>query len=334
MAKGWRGKATAWQPSEDDLTPSDPRGLSAVLVRGFTLALRAGWRPRLRSEASITTYGYGVRSLIGFLAARRMPIVTEATREHVQEWVIDLRTRAEPKTIHLYLLAARIFFAWLIEEEERRDNPTDRIHAPKPDQRVNDPFTPAEIDALFGSQNNKTLTGARNRALFAVLLDTGLRREECASMQMGGIDWTHGTIKVLGKGARERRVRIGAAAQRMVDAYLRARTRHRLPDGGALWVTVDGRPLSGVRLWGIHADLGRRLGFPIHPHRWRHTNAQSLLDSGMDRESVRELLGHASLETLRDYTAATDARRALEAHRLHSPMDRLGRGHHARGGER
>ena len=68
--------------------------------------------------------------------------------------------------------------------------------------------------------------------------------------------------------------------------------------------------------------ISEHAGIHLHPHRWRHSAAQAMLDDDMDREYVRQILGHRSLATLAVYTRATDTRRALDAHKRHSPMDR------------
>lgn len=321
MARRTAAKADGTAASLRHLT-SEIEGLDAHLLRGFRLALEGGWRPRLRSEESVRLYCFSVTRLAGFLRDKGMPGFTDCTREHMLEYMAALRKEKAPATVGVYLKALRLFFLWLVEEGERRDNPTERIAPPPDDRKVVEPYTAAQVKALFGSQNAKMLTGARNLTLFAVLMDTALRREEVVQLRVDDLDWKHGQVKVIGKGAKERVVRLGPSALRYVDSYLRLRARHAI-DSPWLLVSSKGVPITKATVSHIHEGLTTKLGFHCHPHRWRHTSIQSMLDEGMDRESVRVIAGHENYATLQKYTRATDQRRALEQHRRHSPMDRM-----------
>lgn len=308
----------------DRLRPDD-----AALVRSFLLNLRGGWRENVRSPRSVLTYIYGIASFADQLDRLSAPGLAVATRDQVLGWVGELRGSASPKTVEVYLAGVRAFFDWLIDEGEIRpaDHPVARIKAPKPPQRVNDPLTPAEIERILAACDG-SLLGLRNRALFLVLLDTGLRLSEVAGISRAEVDLHFGYVTVMGKGSKERRVRLSATTLAAVDRY--DRTRRREARGAALgahlWATRTGEPMSVERIYGLHREIGDQLGIVLHPHRWRHTAAQTMLDGGMDRESVRLLLGHADLQTLRIYTSATDAGRALEQHAQHSPVEQLRRG--------
>lgn len=314
--------AAATQPGKNRQLTSELEGLDGHLLRGFRLALEGGWRPRLRSAESVRLYCFSVVRLAAFLKEKGMPAFTECTREHMLEYMAELRRTRTPATVGVYLKALKLFFLWLIEEGERRDNPTERIAPPPEDKKVVQPYTATEVKALFASQNAKSLIGARNLALFAILMDTALRREEVVQFRVEDIDWKHGQVKVFGKGAKERLVRVGPSALRYVDSYLRLRARNNI-DSPWLLVSSRGVPITKSTVTHIHEGLTAKLGFHCHPHKWRHSAIQEMLDSGMDRESVRVIAGHENYATLQKYTRATDQRRALEQHRRHSPMDRM-----------
>ncbi len=296
-----------------------------ALGRSFILNLRGGWRPKIGSEKSITTYAHALAHFARFIEGLGLVGLLPVTREHALEWMGQLRKERALATVEVYLGGVRLFYDWLVDEGEIKAtaHPFQRIHTPKRSLPINEPLSADEIRRIFDSQSIKTLTGLRNRALFAVLLDTGLRLAEVAAMDVADLDWKFGHVKVTGKGAKERRVRMGSTTMAAVDRYLRARARVR--DVPWLWDGRTGERLREAGISSLHSVLGAALDIHLHPHRFRHTNAQSLLSSGMDRESVRELLGHADLQTLRVYTRATDTERALEAHRKHSPMDNLKR---------
>ena len=141
-------------------------------------------------------------------------------------------------------------------------------------------------------------------------------------MRVDDLDWKNGYVRVIGKGDKERTIRLSPAVMRAINTYLRMRERNGVVSDW-LWLGTHGRALSKSSITNMHNHLQKALGFSIHPHRWRHTFAQTCLDAGMDRESVRVLMGHEDLKTLQRYTRATDTRRALEAHRRFSPAEQL-----------
>lgn len=291
------------------------------------LALRAGWRPTAQSPNTIRAYTFGVRHLLRHARREGWPGLPDITRTHLQAYAIAVRDELRPESVRTYLAGIRALFDWLVEEGERDDSPLLAINAPPPDGQLRQPFSRDEVAAIFASQNPRTLAGARNLALFALLLDTGLRRAEAAGLRVEDVDRKEGQISVIGKGRKPRTVGIGRETLRSLDSYLRRRVRAEI-DSPWLWVIrdyVQARPPTGGMISAIHKDLTKRLGFHVHAHRWRHTYAQWLLDSGLDREYVRRLMGHTDPKTLSRYTGATDQRRALEEFGRHSPMDRFGR---------
>lgn len=307
------------------LTIHDDGRLTALddaLIRGFELALRTGFRPRLKSEKSIATYLHGVRHLVRFARSQGMGHLADLSRDELRVWMLALRASTTAGTAGLYLVAVRTFYAWLIDQGDREDDPTLRLTAPPLDRTLKPRYTLEQLEAIFQSQNGGTLIGLRNLALFTVLLDTGLRRGEVASLDVGDVDWKHGIVRVMGKGSKERKVRLGAMALRALDTYLRRRERA-IPGLAALFHSQAGGRLTGSGMQTLHAELGARLGFHMHAHRWRHTAIQSWLDAGMEREDVRVLAGHETLQTLKTYTEEHDMDRALAAHRRTSPADQV-----------
>jgi len=299
---------------------------SHPLLRGFEVALRSGARPRVKSAQTIAAYRAGVLHHLRYLEAKGMPDPTQTTREHVQEWLLSTRGYAA-RSARLYLAAVKVFYAWLQEEGERVDVPTVRLSVPLPQDELPQPYSAEDLRRIFKSQDPKTVIGARNTALFYVLLDTALRRQECAGIMLADVDLRQGTIRVLGKGARERKVRVGAATLRAIDQYLRRRERQ-YPGLPWLWHAAGRHdaPLTAEGCSQIHRELAKALGIHIHPHRWRHTAIQAWLDAGLSREDARMLSGHSSEIVFSRYSRYTDGERALRAHERVSAVDRLRQG--------
>ncbi|WP_084551118.1 tyrosine recombinase XerC [Actinomadura rifamycini] len=167
--------------------------------------------------------------------------------------------------------------------------------------------------------------GLRDRAVLEVLYATGVRISELCGLDVDDLDTGHRTIRVLGKGGRERTVPMGEPAARAVQDWLRA-GRPALADEGsgpALFLGARGRrlhPTSARRM--VHARIAEVGGMPdMAPHGLRHSAASHLLEGGADLRSVQEILGHASLQTTQLYTHVSSER-----------LKRVHRQAHPRGG--
>jgi integrase/recombinase XerC len=143
----------------------------------------------------------------------------------------------------------------------------------------------------------------RDRAILEFLYAAGIRVSELVALDLHDIDLQAGTVRVLGKGNRERQVFFGAAARRALMAYLEVRSPCD-PEDTAVFLNHRGVRLStrGVQL--LVKKQCRHLGIPAStsPHTFRHAFATHLLDSGADLRSIQELLGHRSLSTTQKYT--------------------------------
>jgi site-specific recombinase XerD len=210
-----------------------------------------------------------------------------------------LDRRLHPKTINCYLDSIRYFYKYLKEEEDIEiENPVKSgylLRLPKPLPR----FLPdEEVAKLF-----KVIMGARDRAIFYLMLRCGLRVEETAGLLLDDLDLRRGTIIVKsGKGAKGRMVYMSSDAHSAIKEYLRVRHPVRtkvlfLVDKGAL----KGKPIS-VR--GIQKRLelyARESGLRVCCHELRHTMATQLLNAGADLTVIQDLLGHSRVATTQRY---------------------------------
>jgi site-specific recombinase XerD len=210
-----------------------------------------------------------------------------------------LDRRLHPKTINCYLDSIRSFYKYLKEEEDIEiENPVKSgylLRLPKPLPRF---LQDEEVGKLFN-----VIMGARDRAIFYLMLRCGLRVEETAGLVLDALDLRRGTIIVKsGKGAKGRMVYMSADAHSAIKEYLRARQSARtkalfLVDKGAL----KGKPIS-VR--GIQKRLelyARKSGLRVCCHELRHTMATQLLNAGADLTVIQDLLGHSRVATTQRY---------------------------------
>jgi integrase/recombinase XerC len=140
----------------------------------------------------------------------------------------------------------------------------------------------------------------RDHALLELLYATGIRAAECSALDYADLDRSHGTVRVLGKGSKERVVPVGEAALAAVDRYLAARGTPR----GALFANLRGSrltPRSIQRIVARRASLAA-IDRRVTPHTLRHTFATHMLGEGADLRAIQELLGHSRLSTTQRYT--------------------------------
>jgi len=240
------------------------------------------------------------------------------------------RKKASSATVYHYAKVVKFFFSWAKEEEYLTKNPSVRLPLPRPRYRQVEPYSNEEVkDMLDACQAYKTngshYLGIRNTAIISLFIDTGLRLSELAGIKLSDLDPKLHQIRVMGKGSKLRVVPINGEARKALKYYL---TQARSPGGGELWKTDDGQPLSVRAIKTMIDHLKRRAGVRSGggAHRVRHYFATHCLDNGMDLNTVRLLLGHATLNMVLHYSQYVDVQKALEEHAEFSPLDSLVRG--------
>jgi integrase/recombinase XerC len=178
---------------------------------------------------------------------------------------------------------------------------------------------------------NDRLVGCRDRAIVLTFVDTGLRLSELAGIQLSDIDIRRGTIRVTGKGSKQRLVHMVTETQKAILKYLLQRReryeRYKRDDTlPCLWVTEECRPLQPEGIRQVVLRLGRRVGITgvrISPHTFRHTFAILALRNSMGEFALQRLLGHSILAMTRRYTATFNDDDAILAHTKASPVAHL-----------
>ena len=211
----------------------------------------------------------------------------------------------------------RSFYRYLRTEGLIDTDPMFGVRGPRRERRLPQVLTTEQIETLIGAADGDTPQGLRDRAVLELLYASGLRVSEVVGLEVAGVDLRERTVRVWGKGSRERMVMMGVPAARAVERYLR-NGRPRLVHGKqtALFVNRDGGRLSqrAVQLLVRRSALAAGLDRSVHPHLLRHTFATHLLDGGADLRVVQTLLGHSSVNTTQIYTHVSEAakRRSIE----------------------
>lgn len=232
-----------------------------------------------------------------------------------------------------YLKGVKRFVAWAVVEEPTSFPYTgvDRIPKPALGQRVMPAVADEAHEALLATCDLDTWIGKRDRALFQILEQSGVRISELASMEMKTTDVKARRSLVHAKGNRERIVAFGPTAALDIDRYKRARRNVKgSVSQEALWLAQGGSPLTSS---GVDTMIRRRCEMAgidiLHAHMWRHRWARKYLRKGGDRGDLKILGGWRTDQMVEHYTREDDMERALAAYdRLH------GGGGNAEGGER
>lgn len=270
------------------------------------------------SPKTLLHYAHSFGKFRAWLESEGVTDVAAIEGRHIRAFMLSLEGSLKPSTLHGVMRDVRALFNFLEREELIVANPMRRVKMPKLDKTIMPAFSAEDVAKLERATEGKTARELRNRALVFLLLDTGLRLTECAALRVGDVDPVTGLAKVMGKGRKERIVRLGTGAMR---AYLRyVRVRGGMP-GEPLWLGKRG-PMTAAGIAETLEKLGKSCGVHAHPHKFRRTCALFMLRSGADVFSVQHLLGHSDLAVLRRYLAQTEAD-VTRAHERHSPVDGL-----------
>ena len=277
------------------------------------------------------------------------PEVQEITTEHLEEYLSYLqdrvrwfgeRTYAEPRKLskgHINAQYRRLnrFFNWLVERGPNDENPMLCISAPKLEEKTVPVITVDQMrDLLTLADPALARTPAhrfrlvRDRAILYAFWDTPGRLAEIANLRLADVDLANGTLLVMGKGRKERRMPIGDSARSVMWDYLQERE-SLMSLSKALWVSEQGEALLPGGICQILKRLAKRANIEdMHPHRFRHSYAINALRAGMPEQVLKIVGGWRKIpETYFKTLGEEDAR---EFHRQVSPGDRLGKAASAR----
>ena len=281
-----------------------------------------GWLDHLHVERgaasnTLTSYRRDLARYRQFLLGRGISDPAAVGEVDVTEFLASLREGSPERqplsasSAARTLVAVRGFHRFLALEGETPTDPAGGVAPPKAPSRLPKAISIDEVERLLSAASaGDTPAAWRDRALLEVLYGVGARISEAVSLDVDDMDLDDGSVRLFGKGGKERVVPLGSYARAAVTAYLvRARPGMALKGKGtpALFLNQRGGRLTRQSAWAvIHVAAGRAdLGAKVSPHTLRHSFATHLLDGGADVRVVQELLGHASVTTTQIYTMVT-----------------------------
>jgi integrase/recombinase XerD len=275
---------------------------------------------------SLAAYRRDLRRYAAFLRARGEDDPDRIDEGVVHAYVRHLETLVDDdgrrvlaaSSVARAVVAVRSFHRFCAREGFVERDPSEEVGAPPVPAGIPKALDEDEVERLLQAVTGDDPLAQRDRALLELLYGTGIRISEAVGLDLDDVDLEDGTMRVFGKGSKERVVPVGRSARAAVETYLRdgrlvlrsARSRRSARDGDAVVLNARGGRLSRQSCWAIVRRAGERVGLDsqLSPHVLRHSCATHMLDHGADLRVVQELLGHASISTTQVYTKVSPER--------------------------
>lgn len=231
---------------------------------------------------------------------------SDADRDLVRNWIMkQMDDELTSTTVNKNLSAVKSFYKYLQLRGLIDNNPTRYLRGPKREHTLPSFLTQAQVEEALEtiSTDPEDFLAVRNRLIIETIYQTGLRRAEVASLETQQVDLAAMSLRVVGKGRKERIVPFGEALKEQMKDYLTLKER-KVGQSRYFFVTLKCRPLSGADVYQVvHKALDVVPGLPRRgAHTLRHSFATEMLNAGAPITSIKELLGHSNLETTTRYT--------------------------------
>jgi site-specific recombinase XerD len=250
------------------------------------------------------------QALTGFRAAIGTPW-KKCTGDDFRNYLFSLMKQEQARSyVRLQFSALRSFYQFLTARKRLRHNPVKEVQLPKMEKKLPLVLTRQQVDELLTAPTREPKSRSapswmplRDIAIMELFYSSGLRLSELAALAVGDVDLYTESLRVFGKGRKERVCPVGLPALEAIQKYRAAANVHT----GPLFINKARRRMSVRSIWLVLKRYVRHTSIPISisPHKLRHSFATHMLDRGADLRSVQALLGHASLSTTQIYTHVT-----------------------------
>lgn len=284
------------------------------------------------SEHTLRNYGLDLQGFRRFFLAENKDsfLVSEVSKKTIRAYLASLAAQsATKKTILRRLSCLRSFFNYLLKKECIIESPLESIDSPKLGKKIPVSLSYDEVQRFFEQADISTYLGLRDRCIMELFYSSGLRISELAQLNREHFDARNFSLKVLGKGKKERVVPITKTAAEWLTNYLGHPLRHadedthkKQADAHAIFLNKWGKRLTVRSIDRKFQEYLKKSGLAhkITPHTIRHTIATHWLEKGMDLKTIQVLLGHSCLSTTTIYTQVS-SRLKKETYEKTHPME-------------
>ncbi len=257
------------------------------------------------SELTIKSYQLDLTDFFEYIESKKINYLT-ITNHDVRGYLKYLDScNLKNSTISRRISTLRTFYNYLVDENIVENNVFHNVKNPKLEKKLPNYLNYNEMEELLESIDISTSEGLKRRLLIEMFYSTGCRVSEMINVKINDIDFTNKTIRIMGKGSKERIVYFGDYASKYLDNYL-----SKVKCDKYLFTNKKGEKLTINEVEQIVKDIMKHISIKTHvtPHTLRHTFATHLLNNGADIKTVQELLGHANLSTTGIYTHVSSDR--------------------------
>ncbi len=288
---------------ERESTPPHPEFVSAVEQFLTHLA-----EERRLSPHTVRSYRADLKGFMDFMSQNGHCCAPEDTSAEIfKSYIGTIHGLTKATTRARKLSAFRSFYKYLVREQVVQKNIPDQVLSPKLPKPVPRALQVDEAFSLVEGEAEDTPIMRRDLAMVELLYSAGLRASELVGVDLTNLDLRRNTVRVRGKGDKERQVPFGDKAKQALLRWLEVRSQWASSVEPALFVSRNGKRFSDG---GLRRRLHRRalqvaVGRRVTPHMLRHSFATHLLDGGADLRAIQEMLGHANLGTTQRYTSVS-----------------------------
>jgi integrase/recombinase XerD len=263
------------------------------------------------AENSIHAYRRDLEDIEDYFQARKIGLMT-ATADDFRGYLQDQsRKKQSTKTVARRLAAIRVFLRFAAETHEEANRILQLLERPKPERDLPKILSRAQVNQLIASPPPESPLFTRDVAILELLYASGLRASELCDLKMRDVNLQVGSVRVLGKGMKERIVPLGQAAAEAISRYVgEDRPKVLRAPSEFVFLSRTGKQLTRMALWNLVHGHAKRSGLINHisPHVLRHCFATHLIGGGADLRVVQELLGHSDISTTQIYTHVDQSR--------------------------
>ncbi len=244
-------------------------------------------------------------------------------QENINKFICELKKKKlNDKSIARKLSSIKQYYIYLLKIKKIQSNPFNSIVQPRVKSSLPKPISELQINMLLNAPNEKSSLGYRDKTMFELMYATGMRVSEIINLNLMQVNLNQGTVRVLGKGSKERLVPMGEYANDYLFEYLKS---HRLKllknkQSQHLFLSNRGKNMSRQAFWYCVKKYAAKCGiYPLpSPHMLRHSFATHLLNNGADLRVVQMLLGHTNISTTQIYTLVAKEK-LKKIHQKHHP---------------